>query len=154
MRETKFYTITIQVCRTYPICVADATLDESSSLLYLAALKQKYNSLNYNYLIFQYKTCSEITMDLTAMSRRHILLLTLKRNVNQRYYTVMAEFPNKWWISVETYVTVTQSQKVLHDEPKRKRTTALTLTLGWNLPHNPLHQEGCSVPLQGHRSLK
>lgn len=164
VRETKFYTITIQFCRTYPICVADATLDESSSLLYLAALKQKYNSLNYNYLIFQYKTCSEITMDLTAMSRRHILLLTLKRNVNQRYYTVMAvnlncEFPdrvlpNKWWISVETYVTVTQSQKVLHDEPKRKRTTALTLTLGWNLPHNPLHQEGCSVPLQGHRSLK
>ena len=39
-------------------------------------------------------------MDLTVMSRRRILLLTLKRNVNQRYYTVMAvnlnyEFPDR-----------------------------------------------------------
>ena len=38
--------------RTHLICVADATLDESSSLLYLAGLKEKA-TLEYMYKYFK-----------------------------------------------------------------------------------------------------
>ena len=34
--------------QTHPICVADATLEESSSLLYLAGLREKKNILSPN----------------------------------------------------------------------------------------------------------